>query len=72
MQAGDCDGVTDGLTEFVQVCFERAGTIEQRMLEFISEIEGVGQSQAASEQPDGEEDEDSLPDEPIHRLEGIS
>ena len=42
------------------------------MLKFIREVERVGESKASGQQPDGQKNEDFLPDESIHRLESIA
>jgi len=42
------------------------------MLKFIGEVERVGESKTSGQQPDGQKNEDFLPDESIHRLESIA
>lgn len=41
-------------------------TVDQRMLQFIRQIKRIGESKASGQQPDSQQNQDFLSDEPIH------
>ena len=59
----DCD--FDRVPYLVGICGQDT-TVDQRMLQFIRQIKRIGESEASGQQPDSQQNQDFLSDEPIH------
>ena len=60
------DGFSNRFPHFIQGSFNGTRPVEQGMLQFIGEIEGVCEGEAPGQQPDGHEQEDFLPNDSVH------